>query len=55
MKRHCTSLVINKCKLNHNAGEGNGSPLQYSCLKNPMDRGAKQAILSTGSQESDTA
>ena len=21
-------------------GEGNGSPLQYSCLANPMDRGA---------------
>ena len=21
-------------------GEGNGNPLQYSCLKNPMDRGA---------------
>ena len=21
-------------------GEGNGYPLQYSCLKNPMDRGA---------------
>ena len=21
-------------------GGGNGSPLQYSCLKNPMDRGA---------------
>ena len=21
-------------------GEGNGSPLQYSCLRNPMDRGA---------------
>ena len=21
-------------------GEGNGSPLQYSCLGNPMDRGA---------------
>ena len=20
-------------------GEGNGKPLQYSCLKNPMDRG----------------
>ena len=20
-------------------GEGNGNPLQYSCLKNPMDRG----------------
>ena len=21
-------------------GEGNGSPLQYPCLENPMDRGA---------------
>ena len=21
-------------------GEGHGSPLQYSCLENPMDRGA---------------
>ena len=21
-------------------GEGNGSPLQYSCLENPMDKGA---------------
>ena len=25
-------------------GEGNGNPLQYSCLENPMDRGAWQAI-----------
>ena len=25
--------------LSHN-GEGNGNPLQYSCLENPMDRGA---------------
>ena len=24
-------------------GEGNGNPLQYSCLKNPMDRGTWQA------------
>ena len=24
-------------------GEGNGSPLQYSCLENPMDRGAWRA------------
>ena len=22
-------------------GEGNGNPLQYLCLKNPMDRGAR--------------
>ena len=26
-------------------GEGNGSPLQYSCLGNPMNRGAWQATL----------
>ena len=24
----------------HTAGEGNGTPLQYSCLENPMDGGA---------------
>ena len=24
-------------------GEGNGNPVQYSCLKNPMDRGAWRA------------
>ena len=24
-------------------GEGNGNSLQYSCLENPMDRGAWQA------------
>ena len=29
-------------------GEGNGTPLQYSCLENPMDRGAR------GREESDT-
>ena len=27
-------------------GEGNGNPLQYSCLENPMDRGAWQATES---------
>ena len=26
-------------------GEGNGTPLQYSCLENPMDRGAWQASV----------
>ena len=32
-------------------GESNGYPLQYSCLENPMDRGAWQVRLqSTGSQ-----
>ena len=26
-------------------GEGNGNPLQYSCLENPMDRGSWQATV----------
>ena len=26
-------------------GEGNGNPLQYSCLENPMDRGASWAAV----------
>ena len=26
-------------------GEGNGNPLQYSCLENPTDRGAWQATV----------
>ena len=26
-------------------GEGNGNPLQYCCLENPMDRGAWQATV----------
>ena len=25
-------------------GEGNGNPLQFSCLENPMDRGGLQAL-----------
>ena len=29
-------------------GEGNGTPLQYSCLKNPMDRGAWWATVHGG-------
>ena len=29
-------------------GEGHGSPLQYSCLENPMDRGAWWAAVHRG-------
>ena len=29
--------------LGRSPGEGNDNPLQYSCLENPMDRGAWQA------------
>ena len=28
-------------------GEGNGNPLQYSCLGNPMDRGATRIYTHT--------
>ena len=31
-------------------GEGNGNPLQYCCLENPMDGGACCRLLSMGSQ-----
>ena len=31
--------------LGRSSGEGNGNPLQYSCLRNSMDRGAWQATV----------
>ena len=31
--------------LGRSPGEGNGSPLQYSCMENPMGRGAWQAAV----------
>ena len=31
--------------LGRSPGEGNGNPLQYYCLENPMDRGAWEAIV----------
>ena len=31
--------------LGRSPGEGDGYPLQYSCLENSMDRGAWQAII----------
>ena len=34
--------------------EGNGNPLQYSCLGNPMDRGAWWATVHGVTKESDT-
>jgi len=40
--------------LGRSPGEGNGNPLQYSCLANPMDRGAWQAIVHKITKESDT-
>ena len=34
-------------------GEGNSNPLQYSCLKGPMDRGAWRATVYGFTKESD--
>ena len=31
--------------LGRSRGEGNGNPLQYSCLRNPVDRGAWQTTV----------
>ena len=31
--------------LGRSSGEGHGNPLQYSCLENPMDRGAWWATI----------
>ena len=31
---------VNMCFLLPSLGEGNGNPLEYSCLENPMDGGA---------------
>ena len=31
--------------LERSPGEGNDNPLQHSCLENPVDRGAWQAIV----------
>ena len=40
--------------LGRSPGEGNGNPLQYSCLENPMYREALQATLHGVAKESGT-
>ena len=42
-KLHCLShsvFTLVKAVLRNEFGEGNGNPLQYSCLESPMDGGA---------------
>ena len=43
------SIQVYKCIFKHSysliVGEGNGTPLQYSCLGNPVDGGAWRAIV----------
>ena len=40
--------------LGSSPGGGNGHPLQYSCLENPMDRGDWGATVHGVTKESDT-
>ena len=40
--------------LGRSPGEGNGNPLQYSCLGNPVDSGARQATVRGVAKELDT-
>ena len=40
-----TTLQPNKIPVYLKSGEVNSNPLQYSCLENPMDRGAWQAMV----------
>ena len=40
--------------LERSSGEGNGNPLQYSCLGSPIDREAWSAIFHGVAKESDT-
>ena len=37
--------VGSNCGSGRSSREVHGNPLQYSCLENPMDRGAWQAIV----------
>ena len=46
MKYNCTQSRMTKIgKISCTNGEGNGTPLQYSCLENPMDGGAWWAAV----------
>ena len=48
------SLPLHLLSREDSPEEGNGSPLQYSCLGNLMDRGTWQATVPRAAKESDT-
>ena len=48
----CRRLGFNP-ELRRSPGEGNGNPLQYSCLGNPMDRRAWRVTVHGAAKESD--
>ena len=40
-----TLKILSLGGFRRSSGEGNCNPLQYSCLENPMDRGAWQSLV----------
>ena len=48
------AVIFVKLLIYAHCGEGNGKPLQYSCLENPMDGGAWWAAVHGGRTELDT-
>ena len=44
---------VHSLKSGRSSRKGNGNPLQYSCLGNPMDRGAWQVTVHGVTKESD--
>ena len=45
--------MYHKIKIMVNCGEGNGTPLQHSCMENPMDGGAWWAAVHGGTESDD--
>ena len=45
MCTHKENIKMKKDRVNLFLGDGNGTPLQYSCLENPMDRGPWKAAV----------
>ena len=41
----CSAGDLGSIPGQEDSGEGNGKPIQYSCLENPMDRGAWRATV----------
>ena len=41
----CNAGDLGLIPVSGSPGDGNGYPLQYSCLDNPMEKGAWQAIV----------
>ena len=43
--KHLPTMWETRVRSRRSCGEGNGNPLQYSCLKNPMDEGVWWATV----------